>query len=80
MARFGEEIEKKDKHREEMQRAMHEHLETTKKKKQSRQQHLEFLRQQEERALVRQTQIEERERARQAREDARQAQEDARVA
>ena len=79
-ARFGEELEKKEKHREEMQRAMMEHLETTKEKKQLRQQHLEYLRQQEERALARQTQIEERERVRQAREDARQAHEDARVA
>ena len=52
-----------------MQRAMMEHLETTKEKKQLRQQHLEFIRQQEERALPRQ-----------AREDARQAHEDARVA
>ena len=75
-AQFGEELEKKDKHHEEMQRAMLEHLETTKEKKQLREQHLEFFRQKEQRAIARQEQEQERALARQAQEDARIAQEE----
>ena len=78
--RFGEELEKKDKHREEMQRAMLEHLETTKEKKQLREQHFKFLRKQEERAIARQAQIDARQAQIEKRALARQAQEDARIA
>ena len=55
---------------------MLEHLETTKEKKQLREQHLEFLRQKEQRAIARQEQEQERALARQVQEDARVAQEE----
>ena len=55
---FGDDQEKKAKHREEKERAMLEHIQTMKEKKELRKQHLEFLRLKEECELARQAQEE----------------------